>query len=120
MDNIEQYAQAAISEIMSITQVPDGEKNQAANSLKAVKKRLICAKTQQKETTSGGIFIAGGADSESAQWAVVLSVGEEVTAPISVGDEVVPIWNSCGVIIENGEKFFVVEETNILAVRDTK
>ena len=86
-------------------------------SLKAVKSRIICVKTEQKETTDSGIFIASGVDSETAQWATIISIGEEVKIPVEVGDRIVPIWNTCGVILENKEKFFVVDESNILAVK---
>lgn len=86
-------------------------------NLKAVKTRIICKKTERKDTTDSGIFVGSGQSTEEDQWATVVSIGSEVKIEIKIGDQIVPMWQNCAVITENKEKYFVVDETNVLAVK---
>lgn len=88
----------------------------AEKSLKSVKTRIVCVKSEKKQTTESGIFIASGVDDTEAQWTKVTFVGPDVKSDIEVGDEVVPMWNTVGVVRHMGETFYVVDEANIVAI----
>lgn len=88
----------------------------ADKSLKTVKTRILCTKSERKQTTESGIFLGSSSGGEADQYATVTFVGPEVKADIVVGDEIVPMWNTCAVVTHNGEKHFVVDESNIVAI----
>ena len=85
-------------------------------NLKTVKSRIICVKKEMKKTTESGIILAHGQSSDEDQWATVVAVGPDVTPDISVGDRIVPVWSTVGVITEGQLKYFVVDESNVLCV----
>jgi co-chaperonin GroES (HSP10) len=84
--------------------------------LKTVKTRLICTKTEAKKTTDSGIILASGQTSDEDQWATVVSIGPDVKSDIAVGDRIVPMWNTVGIVNDGSKKYFIVDEANIMAV----
>jgi len=85
-------------------------------NLKTVKSRIICVKKEMKKTTESGIILAHGQSSDEDQWATIIAVGPDVTKDIAVGDRIVPVWSTVGVITEGKMQYFVVDESNVLCV----
>lgn len=85
-------------------------------NLKTVKSRIICVKKEAKKTTESGIILSSSQSSDEDQWATIVAIGPDVTAGIAVGDRIVPVWSTVGVITEGQVQYFVVDESNILCV----
>ena len=88
----------------------------ADKSLKSVKTRIVCVKKEVKQTTESGIYLGAGQTSEQDQWAVITYVGPDVKSDLAVGDEIVPMWNTVGVITVDEKKFYIVDEANVMGV----
>ena len=88
-------------------------------TLKTIKSRILCKKTERKETTDSGIIIAGGSRDED-QWARVVFVGPDFTGDIQVGDMIIPLWNNVVMIKHQGDTYYVVGEDNIAVVENDR
>jgi co-chaperonin GroES (HSP10) len=83
--------------------------------MNATKNRVIVKKLQPSMTTDGGIILRSTQEQPRVQ---AVSVGPAVVGQIKVGDELVIDWQRCGRFEYLEQEYFILEETNILAVVD--
>ena len=84
--------------------------------------KLLVRRSEEEETTAGGIVLPGSAAEKPSQGEVlaigpgrVLDSGEKVDVPVSVGDTVVfGQYAGCNTIKDDGEELLILSESDLL------
>jgi co-chaperonin GroES (HSP10) len=79
--------------------------------IEAIGKRLIIERVETEKKTTSGIVLQY--DPTQSPRARVVSVGDEVTIKIAVGEEVVPDWNKVMHTKHENRDYFVIDQTDI-------
>ena len=82
--------------------------------MKALRDNLIVSKVEEETKSASGLILTGTEAESLFQKGVVMSVGKDVEL-ISVGDTVVFIKNQGAEIIDDGSKFIIVRNKNVVA-----
>lgn len=84
-------------------------------TIEAVKTRVLFTRKETQKQTDSGIILSN--PHENNPLGYVHSVGSEVTIPdIGPGDAISVNWNAVGMIEYRGEKYYVVDQSNINAI----
>ena len=83
--------------------------------MQATSTRVIIKKLASAMTTEGGIILHRPQERVEVE---VVSVGSKVTADIKVGDDLILEWNRVGRMEYLEQEYFVIDESDILAVVD--
>ena len=86
-------------------------------TVKALKTRVIITRREVEKTTASGIVLSGPQDDPNPR-AYVYHVGPDVKGEIKAGDCVVVDWRYVSQMEYNKQKYYVVDEQNILAVEE--
>ncbi|CAB4165941.1 GroES chaperonin family [uncultured Caudovirales phage] len=81
--------------------------------MKAIRKQVILQTIEQATTTASGIVIQG--ESGAQTYARVISIGHEVTE-VQPGNQVLVDWRQVRAFKFEGEQYYTVAETMIIAV----
>ena len=81
--------------------------------LKAVTTRIVVKKSEAVRTTASGIVLQS--DISESNHAEVLSIGPEVKMDISIGDSLIIDWRTVAQTKLDGETYFIVDASNVLA-----
>ena len=86
-------------------------------TIKALKTRVIFTKQAAEKITTSGIVLSAP-EQEANPYGVIVDIGPdvEVTHDLAVGREIVVNWQFVSQMDHNGEKYYVVDQHNILAV----
>lgn len=79
--------------------------------IEAIGKRIIIERVETEKRTATGIVLQF--DHTQSPRARVVSIGDEVTIKVSVGEEVVPDWNKVMHTKHNNRDYFVIDQTDI-------
>lgn len=85
--------------------------------IRAIKTRVIVTRPEQEAVTAGGIVLQSALQDANPR-AVVYHIGPDVKIDIAVGDRVVVDWQFVSQMDHEGEKFYVVDQVNVLAVEE--
>jgi len=85
--------------------------------IRALKTRVIITRPEQEKISAGGIVLHAALDDPNPR-AVVHDIGPAVTIDIEVGDRVVVDWQFVSQMTHEGNKFYVVDQANVLAVEE--
>ena len=83
--------------------------------MNATRNRVIVKKLQPAMTTQGGIILRNTMEQPRV---VAVTVGPTVVSGIQSGDELIVDWNRVGRFEYLEQEYFIIEETNILAIVD--
>lgn len=86
-------------------------------SLKALKTRVIFQREAAEKTTSSGIVLTQALEDPNP-FGQVTDVGPDVVHDIKVGDQIVVNWQFVSMMDHEGQKYYVVDQANVLAVVD--
>jgi len=81
--------------------------------MKAIRCGIIVKQMTPEKITTGGIVLTQNFDTTYAE---IISIGEEVTKEVSVGDKVVVNWNNTVQIKHENDTFYMLNQDSILAV----
>ncbi len=84
-------------------------------NIRPMKTNVIVAEIKRKETSDGGIIIAGAASANDTQLAKVTAVGPDVTE-VAIGDSVLVTWNKAKIVYVDGDQRVMLKEEDIIAV----
>ena len=86
-------------------------------TIKALKTRVIFQKQEAVKTTSSGIVLSAP-EHDPNPYGVVVDIGPEVEVhhDLAVGSEIVVNWQFVSQMEHNDQKYYVVDQHNILAV----
>jgi len=79
--------------------------------IEAIGKRLIIERVETEKKTTSGIVLQY--DHTQSPRARVVSIGDEVTIKVAVGEEVVPDWNKVMHTKFENRDYFVIDQTDI-------
>jgi co-chaperonin GroES (HSP10) len=79
--------------------------------IEAIGKRLIIERVETEKKTTSGIVLQY--DHTQSPRARVVSIGDEVTIKIAVGEEVVPDWNKVMHTKHDNRDYFVIDQNEI-------
>jgi co-chaperonin GroES (HSP10) len=82
--------------------------------IRATGTRVIVARVELEQATTGGIILQGG-PKEIPQGRIV-ATGPRITAEVAVGDLVHLDWRGSAEITWQDQKYYVVDQSNLLAV----
>lgn len=85
------------------------------SKLTATGTRLIIEQMAASRTTASGILLQSNQEAPRAR---VLSVGADVKEDIKAGDILVVDWNKVGQFDFENQKYYLVDESTILAVME--
>lgn len=85
--------------------------------IKALKTRVIITRPEAERVTAGGIVLQSALEDANPR-AVVHDIGPDVKIDIRVGDRVVVDWQYVSQMSFEGNKFYVVDQANVLAVEE--
>lgn len=85
--------------------------------IRALKTRCILTRTAAETVSVGGIVLSTPVE-EANPRAVIADVGPDVNIDVKAGDTVVVDWRYVNQMEHNGEKYYVVDQHNILAVEE--
>ena len=86
-------------------------------TIKALKTRCIITRKEVEKTTASGIVLGTSNDDPNPR-AYIHHVGPDVKGEISAGDCVVVDWRYVSQMEHDKQKYYVVDEQNILAVEE--
>lgn len=92
-------------------------------SLKPLGNRVVAKRTEQEETTKGGIILPDSAK-EKQETAVVVSIGpgaktkdgKDVPIPVSVGDKILMDKYAAQEVTVDDEEYIIVRADDIIAI----
>jgi chaperonin GroES len=79
--------------------------------IEAIGQRLIIERVETEKKTATGIVLQF--DHTQSPRARVVSIGNEVTIKIAVGEEVIPDWNKVMHTKHDNRDYFVIDQTDI-------
>ena len=79
--------------------------------IEAIGRRLIIERVETEKKTTSGIVLQY--DHTQSPRARVVSIGDEVTIKIAVGEEVVPDWNKVMHTKHDNRDYFVIDQNEI-------
>lgn len=98
------------------------QKTMQKNLLKPIGNRVIAKRTEQEETTKGGILLPESAK-QKQETAVVIAVGKnqtkegkEIPMPVSVGDTILMDKYAAQEVTIHDEEFIIVKADDIIAI----
>jgi co-chaperonin GroES (HSP10) len=78
-------------------------------ALQALGTKLIIERVEQEQTSESGILLTNLQDPNPM--ATVVSVGDAVKIPVSVGDRISVSWNNTANQKYKGKTYYIVDET---------
>jgi co-chaperonin GroES (HSP10) len=82
----------------------------------AVKTRIIFSRKEVEKTTASGIVLSAPIDQQNPL-GYVTSIGPEVNIEgLQIGDAISVNWQTVGMIENNGEKFYIVDQSSVNAI----
>ena len=87
------------------------------SNLKALRTRIIFRREEAERTTSTGILLTAP-ESDPNPLGTVIDIGPDVVHDIKMGDEIVVNWQFVSQMTHEGQKYYVVDQANVLAVRE--
>ena len=82
--------------------------------LRATGTRVVVERIERESATAGGIILQGGP--QEIPQARIVSVGPRIDCEVRVGDCVELDWRGSAEITWNARKYYVVDQSNLLAV----
>lgn len=82
--------------------------------IKATGTRVIVTRVEREQATTGGIILQGG-PKEIPQGRIV-STGPKITCEVKVNDLVELDWRGSAEITWQDQKYYVVDQSNLLAI----
>jgi len=79
--------------------------------IEAIGRRLIIERVETEKKTTSGIVLQY--DHTQSPRARVVSIGDEVTIKVAIGEEVVPDWNKVMHTKFENRDYFVIDQTDI-------
>jgi co-chaperonin GroES (HSP10) len=83
--------------------------------IKAIRTRVIITRPEQQKISAGGIVLTTAQEDANPR-AVVHAIGPDVGIDIEVGDRVVVDWQFVSQMTYAGDRFYVVDQANVVAV----
>lgn len=85
-------------------------------TLKALKTRCIIQKIETEKKSASGLILQN--DTDNNPRAEIVSIGSGVVSDLKIGDRVVVDWRRVGQITDQDQKFYVIDEVDIVAVEE--
>ena len=82
--------------------------------LEAVTTKIVIKRSEEVKQTTSGIILQR--DVSEQVFALVMSVGPDVKADIKVGDKLVVDWRNIAQTKVDGENYYIVDITGVLAI----
>ena len=79
--------------------------------IEAIGKRLVIERVETEKKTATGIVLQY--DHTQSPRAKIVSVGDEVTIRVAVGEEIVPDWNKVAHTKHENRDYFIIDQTDI-------
>lgn len=79
--------------------------------IEAIGKRLVIERVETEKRTSGGIVLQY--DHTQSPRARVVSIGDEVSIRVTVGEEIVPDWNKVAHTKHENRDYFIIDQSDI-------
>ena len=79
--------------------------------IEAIGKRLVIEQVETEKKTTGGIVLQY--DHTQSPRARVVSIGDEVTIRVAVGEEIVPDWNKVAHTKHENRDYFIIDQLDI-------
>jgi co-chaperonin GroES (HSP10) len=79
--------------------------------IEAIGKRLVIERVETEKRTATGIVLQY--DHTQSPRARIVSVGDEVTIQVAVGEEIVPDWNKVAHTKHENRDYFIIDQTDI-------
>jgi len=83
--------------------------------IRAIRTRVIITRPEQQNVSAGGIVLTTAQEDANPR-AVVHDIGPDVAIDIGIGDRVVVDWQFVSQMTYQGERFYVVDQANVVAV----
>ena len=83
--------------------------------IRAIRTRVIITRPEQQNVSAGGIVLHTALEDANPR-AVVHDIGPDVKIDIAVGDSVVVDWQFVSQMTYAGDRFYVVDQANVVAV----
>ena len=85
-------------------------------TVRAVKTRVLFTRREAQQKTDSGIILSNP-NQEANPLGYVTSIGEKVDIEgLKIGDAISVNWQSVGLIEYAGEKYYIVDQSNINAI----
>lgn len=85
-------------------------------TVKAVKTRVLFTRKEANKTTEAGIILSTP-QNEQNPLGTVYNIGDKVDIEgLAIGDQISVNWQAVGMLEHNGEKIYIVDQSNINAV----